>query len=165
MIYNKFSGYVAGRRLYFDGGGGDGGGDGGLGFSGDEGTGPAGGLGPAGDGIGDAGVSAGVPDAYNPWTDSAAYMMPPGIFANPAQPAPAYNSQPPAQPQGNANIYQPAYTDYGPGQANAISNYGQGIANPFGAFVNPFPQGSSQGIASLYNHPEYADYGISGLNR
>ena len=165
MIHNKFSGYVAGRRRYFDGGGGDGGGDGGLGFSGDEGVGPAGGLGPAGD-FGDAGVNAGVTDnTYNPWIIGPAYEMPAGLFSNQTQSASSYNSQPPAQPQVNANIYQPTYTDYGPGQAYAVSNYGQGIANPFGAFVNPFPQGGSQGIAGLYNHPEYADYGISGLTR
>lgn len=161
MIHNKFSGYVAGRRRYFDGGGGDGGGDGGLGFSGDEGVGPAGGLGPAGD-FGDAGVNAGVTDAYNPWTSGAAYSMP---SSDPSQytPPPAYTQQ--GQSLPNANIYQPTYTDYGPGQAYAISNYGQGIASPFGAFVNPFPQGGSQGIAGLYNHPEYDDYGISGLTR
>jgi hypothetical protein len=122
------------------------------------------GFGFSADGPGDAGVTAGVTDTYNPLTSGSAYPMP-SSGPNQYTPPPAYTPQDQGQAQANANIYQPTYTDYGPGQAYAISNYGQGITSPFGAFVNPFPQGGSQGIAGLYNHPEYEDYGISGLTR
>jgi hypothetical protein len=183
MIYSKFSGYVAGRRLYFEGGGAGGGDasgmstgaigmdsgitDSGPGF-GDASGASIGSIGMDSGSFSDAGMDAGSGGSdlgYNPWSYTNQNSALPNTPAYSS--TPAYTPQFQGQPQGQANtdIYRPTYTDYGPGQAYAISNYGQGITSPFGAFVNPFPQGGSQGIAGLYNHPEYADYGISGLTR
>ena len=164
MIYSKFSGYQAGRRLYFGGGGGGGGGgDGGIG--GDPGEGPADadsmaadvssdGAAPAsspGDGVG------GPSEGYNPYN--------PGAADNSSGPYISSSYTPQNLPSINADIYRPTYADYATGVQNLVGSYGQNMQSPFGAFVNPFSQGGSQGIAGLYNQPEYPDYGIAGLTR
>jgi len=150
IIYTKFSGYQAGRRLY-PGGGGGGGGDGGD-ATGDDGIGE-GGLG---------GSPAAAPDGSGGYADpqSGAYIPAPTTGGSYA-PSP-YTSQ--NLQSVNTDIYRPSYDNYAPGLANAISSYGQNMQSPFGQFVSPFSQ-QSQGIAGLYNYPEYEDYGISGLTR
>ena len=154
IIYTKFSGYQAGRRLYLGGGGGGGGGG-----DGGDATGDATGEGGLG------GSPAAAPDGSGGYADpqSGAYI--------PASTVPntggsyalgPYTSQ--NLSSINTDIYRPSYDNYAPGLSNAISNYGQNMQSPFGQFVSPFSQ-QSQGIAGLYNYPEYEDYGISGLTR
>jgi hypothetical protein len=88
-----------------------------------------------------------------------------GAAAGAAKPEekPQYN--PLADPDVNTNIYRPSYTNYARSPLQPVSDYGRDMQSPFGSFMNPFAQRSTQGIAALYNHPEYADYGLAGLNR
>ena len=178
MIHSKFNGYKAGRRTYFGGGGGGGGasadatGDDGIGggmlgnmgsmsadATGDDGIG-MGMMGNPSDGL--AGLAGGFYGANDVASQYLSGQYTPGAAAN----SPAQNQYAPQdQSSVNADIYRPTYTDYATGPANAVSSYGQNMQSPFGAFVDPFSKGGSQGIAGLYNQPEYADYGLAGLNR
>jgi hypothetical protein len=154
MIHSKFNGYKAGRRTYFDGGGDGGGGspDGQEGMMSSQSVDAA---------LGQAGLSAnngyGANDYQSPYS--------PGLAGLPSVAQALSEYRPQDQPSANADIYRPTYTDYATGPANAVSSYGQNMQSPFGAFADPFSKGGSQGIAGLYNQPEYADYGLAGLNR
>jgi hypothetical protein len=154
MIHSKFNGYKAGRRTYFDGGGGVGG-DGGPAM------GDVGSVGSVDGALGMHGISSdngyGANDYQSPYS--------PGLAGLPSVAQALSEYRPQDQPSANTDIYRPTYTDYATGPANAVSSYGQNMQSPFGAFADPFSKGGSQGIAGLYNQPEYADYGLAGLNR
>jgi hypothetical protein len=159
MIYSKFNGYKAGRRTYYAGGGGGGGGGG----DGGPAMGDVGSTGSVDAALGMHGISSdngyGGNDYQSPYSQGLAGL--PGA----SQPSILDDYQAQQQSSVNTNIYRPTYTDYARSSTPAVSDYGTNMQSPFGAFVDPFAQSGSQGIASLYNGPAFANYGLAGLNR
>jgi hypothetical protein len=157
LIPNKFNGFFAGRRTYFDGGGGGGGGDG-AGFGGAEGSNSAanaaaeaaataaaadanaavaaGGSGSDG-GIGGSGVLGGTSAQYNPYK---------------------LNEYIPQQTdrQFYQPIYRPQYTNYG-GGISGLSQQPQQEMQP----QQPNMQDYFSGVSAMpFRGQQFASYGL-----